>query len=97
MWAICLSAKASSLYLLIAAGCATALASMFVLLWFLGDASWSYWQHFGISSVWAAEWYPYESLYGLLPAIIGTTWAMMIAMVIAVPCGLAAALLSSEM
>lgn len=69
---------------------------MFVLFWFLGDASWPYWQHFGISSVWAAEWYPYESLYGLLPAIIGTTWAMMIAMMIAIPCGLAAAIVSSE-
>lgn len=73
-----------------------AVASMIILLWFLWDASSAYWYQFGISSVWAAEWYPYESLYGLLPAIIGTAWAMMIAMLIAVPCGLAAAIVSSE-
>jgi len=81
---------------LIAGGCIIAVASMMILLWFLWDASSAYWYQFGISSVWAAEWYPYESLYGLLPAIIGTAWAMIIAMVIAVPCGLAAAIVSSE-
>ena len=73
-----------------------AVASMAVLLWFLWDVSSPYWHSFGISQLWAAEWYPYESLYGLLPAIIGTAWAMLIAMLIAVPCGLAAAIVSSE-
>jgi len=81
---------------LIAGGCMLAVASMIVLLWFLWDASSPYWYQFGISQLWTAEWYPYESLYGLLPAIIGTAWAMIIAMVIAVPCGLAAAIVSSE-
>lgn len=69
---------------------------MLILLWFLVDASWPFWHDFGISQLWASEWYPYESLYGLLPAIIGTAWAMLIAMFIAVPCGLAAAIVSSE-
>lgn len=73
-----------------------AFASIAVLLWFLGDASWPFWQAFGLSELWAAEWYPYESLYGLLPAIIGSFWAMIIAMLIAVPCGVSAAIVSSE-
>jgi len=73
-----------------------AIVSMLILLWFLWDASSAYWYEFGIAQLWAAEWYPYESLYGLLPAIIGTAWAMLIAMLIAVPCGLAAAIVSSE-
>ncbi|MDQ6956535.1 MAG: phosphate ABC transporter permease subunit PstC [Mariprofundaceae bacterium] len=81
---------------MIASGCVLAVASMLILLWFLWDASSAYWYDFGISQLWASEWYPYESLYGLLPAIIGTAWAMIIAMLIAVPCGLAAAIVSSE-
>jgi len=93
---IYLFVKPSALQLVIAGGCMLAIVSMAVLLWFLGDASWPYWHRFGISQLWADEWYPYESLYGLLPAIIGTMWAMLIAMLIAVPCGLAAAIVSSE-
>jgi len=100
MWDTYLFAKFStqawSLHILIATGCLIAFASIAVLLWFLVDASWPYWQQFGLSSVWEAEWYPYESLYGLLPAMVGTAWAMLIAMLIAVPCGLAAAIVSSE-
>ncbi|MDQ6954004.1 MAG: phosphate ABC transporter permease subunit PstC [Mariprofundaceae bacterium] len=86
----------SPLYLLLISACMVALISATVLFWFLWDSSWPYWQAFGISQLWAPEWYPYESLYGLLPAIIGTAWAIFIAMIIAVPCGLAAAIVSSE-
>ncbi|MDQ6961030.1 MAG: phosphate ABC transporter permease subunit PstC [Mariprofundaceae bacterium] len=83
-------------YLLIITGCVLAISCISVLLWFLGDASWQFWQAFGLSPLWADEWYPYESLYGLLPAIIGSFWVMIIAMMIAVPCGLSAAIVSSE-
>ncbi|MDX8397339.1 MAG: phosphate ABC transporter permease subunit PstC [Mariprofundaceae bacterium] len=87
----------SPLYALIASGCLIAVSLLAVLLWFLADASWEFWQDFGISQLWAAEWYPYESLFGLLPAIVGTSWALLIAMFIAIPCGMAAAIVSSEM
>jgi len=86
----------SPLYLTIIGGCIIAAISTSVLLWFLWHSAWPYWQTFGVAQLWASEWYPYESLYGLLPAIVGTTWAMIIAMSIAIPCGLAAAIVGSE-
>jgi len=78
------------------AGCAIGGAAIFALLGFLITNSWSFWQQAGISSIWGAQWYPFEALYGMLPAIVGTTSALLIAMLIAIPCGLAAAIVSSE-
>ncbi len=77
-------------------GCLTAVFSIAVLLWFLWDNSWLFFQQFGIQTLWLDEWYPYEHLYGFLPAIAGTAWALWIALIIAIPCGLAAAIVSSE-
>jgi len=70
--------------------------SVLILLGFLVQSSSIFWQTFGIESLWGDEWYPYESLFGFLPAIVGTLWALLIAMLIALPCGLAAAIVSSE-
>jgi len=78
-------------------GCAVGGAAIFALLGFLITNSWAFWQEAGISSIWGSEWYPFEALYGMLPAIVGTTSALIIAMLIAIPCGLAAAIISSEM
>jgi len=80
----------------VAAGCAAAVVSVVSLLAFLVGASWPFWRTFGWAPLGAVQWYPYESLYGLLPAVVGSAWAMFIAMGIAVPCGLAAAVVSSE-
>ncbi len=80
----------------IAFGCSLALLCVGVLLVFLVHASWDFWQHNGLSNTVATQWYPYESLFGLLPAIVGTIWGVIIAMSIAIPCGLAAAIVSSE-
>jgi len=91
------SATLNPLRLLIVAGCFIAGLSIFILLGFLIQSSWAFWQAFGFSTLWADEWYPYESLYGFLPAIVGTLWALLIAMLIAVPCGVSAAIVSSEM
>lgn len=77
-------------------GCLTGLAAIFALSWFLLDSSWDFWHTFGLSSLWGEEWYPYESLYGFLPALVGTTSALIIAMLIAIPCGLSAAIVGSE-
>jgi len=77
-------------------GCFIAVFSISVLLWFLWDSSWLFFQQFGIQTLWLDEWYPYENLYGFLPAITGTAWALLIALLIAIPSGLAAAIVSSE-
>ncbi|MDQ6995375.1 MAG: phosphate ABC transporter permease subunit PstC [Mariprofundaceae bacterium] len=84
------------LKLFIGLGCFIAALSIFILLGFLIQSSLPFWQAFGITSLWGKEWYPYESLYGFLPAIVGTIWALIIAMLIAVPCGVSAAIVSSE-
>ncbi|MDX8390151.1 MAG: phosphate ABC transporter permease subunit PstC [Mariprofundaceae bacterium] len=66
------------------------------MLGFLMQASWPFFSEHGLGVVFLAEWYPYESLFGLLPAIVGTAWAILIALVIAIPTGIAAAILSTE-
>jgi len=55
-----------------------------------------FWQSAGVSTLWGSEWYPYEELYGLLPAIVGTAWSILIALLIAIPCAVAAAITASE-
>jgi len=78
-------------------GCVTAFFAVAALFWFLISSSWDFFSTFGLEVFWQTEWYPFEALYGLLPAIIGTTWALIIAMLVAIPCGLAAAIVSSEL
>jgi len=76
--------------------CLTAAAVALSLPVFMIDASWDYWHQYGLSQLIAGEWYPFERLYGLLPSILGSAWAMFIALFIAIPAGLAAAVASSE-
>ncbi|MDQ7004141.1 MAG: phosphate ABC transporter permease subunit PstC [Ghiorsea sp.] len=86
----------SMLGLLVAAGCLIALLGISSLLWFLIDSTWLFFTQFGFESLWQDEWYPYEHLYGFLAAITGTAWALIIALLIAIPCGISAAIVSSE-
>lgn len=81
---------------LVAAGCLVAILGIGSLLWFLVDSTWLFFAQFGFHNLWQGEWYPYEHLYGFLPAITGTAWALLIALLIAIPCGLSAAIVSSE-
>ncbi len=77
----------------------SALATLLVvalMLGFLLEQSWPYWRQYGIGMLFSGDWYPYERLFGLAPAIIGSFWAVLIALAIAVPGGIAAAVLSSE-
>ncbi len=75
------------------------LSSMMIVLvvGFLLQSSWPLLQQQGIAFVAGTEWYPFESLYGMLPALIGTLWAVTLALLIALPCGVAAAILSAEL
>ena len=78
---------------------ASALAALVVVITVLGfllRQSWPYWQRYGFSPLFSGDWYPYESLFGLAAAIIGSFWAALIALFIAVPTGIAAAIMSTE-
>jgi len=75
----------------------TALTAALLMLGFLFSQSWPYWRTYGFGMLFSGEWYPYERLFGMLPAIIGSFWAALIALVIAVPSAIAAAVLSTEL
>ncbi len=74
----------------------TALA-IAAVLGFLIQASWPLFQSQGLSFISEPEWYPYEQLYGLLPVLLGSFWSISLALLIAVPTGLAAAILCAEL
>ncbi|HHJ80003.1 MAG TPA: phosphate ABC transporter permease subunit PstC [Candidatus Tenderia electrophaga] len=67
------------------------------VLGFLLQASWPLLQDQGLGFVSEAEWYPYEQLYGLLPVLVGSFWSVVLALLLAVPTGLAAAILCAEL
>ncbi|MBL1433702.1 MAG: phosphate ABC transporter permease subunit PstC [Gammaproteobacteria bacterium] len=64
---------------------------------FLANASLPFFADYGLSPIIGSEWYPYEDLYGFLPALLGSAWAILIALAIALPCGLATAIVSVEL
>ncbi len=72
------------------------LTVVILMLGFLLQQSWPYWQRYGLSPIISGEWYPYEHLFGLAAVIIGSFWAALIALIIAIPTGLAAAVMSTE-
>ena len=64
---------------------------------FLLQSSAPFWATYGIAVITATDWFPYEQLYGMLPAIVGSAWAITIALSIAIPCSVAAAIMANEM
>lgn len=68
-----------------------------VLLGFLLQAGWPLLQSQGLAFVTEPEWYPYEELYGLAPALVGSVWSVLLALLLALPTGMAAAILSAEL
>jgi len=50
----------------------------------------------GLSFVVEKEWYPYEALFGLLPVLVGSLLSVGVAIVLALPLGVAAALFNLE-
>ncbi|MDX8410053.1 MAG: phosphate ABC transporter permease subunit PstC [Mariprofundales bacterium] len=73
-----------------------ALVGSGAMLGFLLYAALPFWQTQGISVLWQREWYPYESLYGMLPALIGSLWSVGLALLLAVPSAVAAAVVAAE-
>ncbi len=68
-----------------------------IFIGFLISASMPFFSSYGVSPLFEAEWYPYENLYGLLPALLGSLWVIGLALIIALPCGLAIAIVSIEL
>ncbi len=64
---------------------------------FLVQSSAPFWSVHGIAVITATDWFPYEHLYGMLPAIVGSTWAIVIALSIAIPSAIAAAVMANEL
>ena len=76
----------------------TAVAGMFVL-WMLGLFLWQsipVWRHEGASYVFGREWFFRAERFGILPMIYGSVSIAVIAVVIAAPMGVAAAVFTSE-
>lgn len=72
-------------------------ATIVLLLGFLIHASWPLLQSQGLAFASGSEWYPYEGLFGLLPALAGSLWAITLALLLAVPAAVAAAVVSAEL
>lgn len=68
-----------------------------LVLGFLLQSSWPLMQQQGLTFMVGTEWYPFEALYGVLPALVGTLWSVSLALLIALPCGVAAAILCAEL
>ncbi|MDV2994616.1 MAG: Phosphate transport system permease protein PstC [Chroococcidiopsis sp. SAG 2025] len=76
-----------------------ALAVAGVLLWIAGQVAWNSIpaiQQFGLEFLATAAWNPVEELYGVLPMAYGTVVSSFIALLLAVPVGLACAIVLSE-
>jgi phosphate transport system permease protein len=77
-------------------------AAMIVILivlvgWELYSGSRLALKQFGVSFLWSSEWDPVQDKYGALPFIFGTLVSSLIALVIAVPLGVATALFLTEL
>lgn len=66
-------------------------AFAFVLL-LLGERSWPTWHAFGPSFVWSQAWNPDQQHFGALPYLYGTVASSLIALAVAVPVSIGAAL-----
>lgn len=71
--------------------------SILLLFGFLIHSSWPLLQDQGLAFISQSEWYPYEELYGLAPVLVGSFWSIVLALLLAIPMGLAAAILSAEL
>ena len=75
----------------------SSLSVILLLIGFLVHAGWPLLEAQGLTFIAEKEWFPYEDLFGMVPAVIGTFWSVLLALLIAVPCGVAAAILSAEL
>lgn len=77
----------------------SALASVMVLFWMsliVAQQAWPAIQKYGIAFLWSTNWDISKLVFGALPFIYGTIMTSIIALLIAVPVGIAVALMTSE-
>ena len=72
------------------------LSAFLLLSGFLLHASWPIFSVQGLHFITSSEWYPYEDLFGMLPALLGSLLSVAVALLIALPLGVAAALFNIE-
>jgi len=70
---------------------------IFLVAGFMLHASWAFLAHGNIHFLLAREWYPYEGLYGFAPVLAGSFWSVVLALLVAIPLGVAAAVFSAEL
>jgi len=71
-------------------------ASLLLIVTFLLYASSPIFAAQGLNFVVEQEWYPYEALFGLLPVLVGSLLSVGVAIALALPLGVAAALFNLE-
>lgn len=76
---------------------ATIVLLILMLVWQLIDGSWLGIREYGLSFLYGQEWDPVFHRYGALPAIYGTVVSSLLALLIAGPIGLLAAIFLSEL
>ena len=81
-------------WLSLSAFCAAGM--IFLIIGFLLVSAWPLLAQ-GPAFIWQVDWYPHEGHYGLLAALLGTCWTVGIALLLAVPCGVAGAVLGAEL
>ena len=86
------------LFLLVIAGAAgVILLAAFALAWQLTRESASTWKTFGASFLWTSVWDPVNDVFGALPFLYGTAVSSILALLIAVPLGVGAAVFLTEL
>ncbi len=75
----------------------SSITAIAVVMGFLVASAWPFFASQGLAPLWRLDWYPYEDLYGFLAPLVGTLWAVGLAIAIALPLALSAALLTTEL
>ncbi|HAZ08796.1 MAG TPA: phosphate ABC transporter permease subunit PstC, partial [Elusimicrobia bacterium] len=67
------------------------------LAWQLARESASTWKSFGLAFLWTSTWDPVSDVFGVLPFLYGTAVSSLLALLIAVPLGVGAAIFLTEL
>ena len=73
------------------------LVAAFALAWQLTRESWSTWKTFGLGFLFTSTWDPVADQFGALPFLYGTAASSLLALLIAVPLGVGAAVFLTEL
>jgi len=69
---------------------------LLILAFLIREAAPAFWEA-GLASLASARWYPIESLYGILPLVLGSVWVTVGAVALALPLGVATAVYIAEL